>query len=110
MDKVVTRKRGDLLKVIDKGGPQPLHIDHDVWGRLVKLAASKQYEEKSKQGRYANFQRKKLGRTGSWGVNGVREKLREKFYWSPDPDEMELEVNPDKGYGGNIHRNGAMNF
>jgi hypothetical protein len=33
-------------------------------------------------------------------VNGVREKLREEFKRSPDPDEMEYELSRDKGFGG----------
>lgn len=33
-------------------------------------------------------------------MNGVRERLREKFNRSSDPDKMELELNQDKGYGG----------
>jgi hypothetical protein len=40
------------------------------------------------------------GRTGSRGINGVRERLREILGRSPDPDEMEKQINRDKGYGG----------
>lgn len=42
MGKAVTKKRTDLISLIKKGGSQPLHIDHEVWERLVKLAASRQ--------------------------------------------------------------------
>ncbi len=77
-----------------------MHIDHEVWERLVKFAASRQRQEKSEQGRYANACRKSYGRTGSRGVNGVRERLRKQFNRSPDPEEMEFELSRDKGYGG----------
>ena len=100
MGKAVTKKRGELIALINKGGTQPLHIDSEVWERLVKLAASRQQQEKSEQGRYANACRRSYGRTGSRGINGVRERLREQFNRSPDPEEMEFELSRDKGYGG----------
>lgn len=100
MGKAVTKKRGELFKLIRKGGSQPFHIDHEVWERLVKLEASKQREAKSEQGRYANACRRTYGRTGSRGINGVRERLRDILGRSPDPDEMEREIKRDKGYGG----------
>jgi hypothetical protein len=100
MGKAVTRKRTELISFIQKGGSQPLHIDHEVWGRLVKLVASKQGKEKSEQGRYANVCRRTYGRTGSRGMNGVRERLREYLKRSPDPGEIEIEMNCDKGCGG----------
>ena len=99
MGKAVTKKRGELIALINKGGTQPLHIDHEVWERLVKLAASRQRQEKSEQGRYANACRRSFGRTGSRGINGVKERLREQLNRSPDPDEMEFELSRDKGYG-----------
>ena len=46
MGKAVTKKRTELISLIKKGGSQPLHIDHEVWERLRKLAASKQREYK----------------------------------------------------------------
>lgn len=100
MGKAVTRKRTELISLIQKGGSQPLHIDHEVWGRLVKLAASKQRKYKSEQGRYANACRRTYGRTGSRGINGIRERLREHLKRSPDPEEIEIEMKRDKGYGG----------
>ena len=99
MGKAVTKKRGELIALINKGGTQPLHIDHEVWERLVKLAASRQRQEKSEQGRYANACHISFGRIGSRGINGVRERLREQLNRSPDPDEMEFELSRDKGYG-----------
>ena len=100
MGKGITKKRGELFKLIRKGGSQPLHIDHEVWERLVKLEASKQREAKSEQGRYANACRRTYGRTGSRGINGVRERLQTFLGRSPNLNEMEREINRDKGYGG----------
>jgi hypothetical protein len=74
-----------------------MHIDAEVWERLQKLAASKQWEEKSQQGRYANACRKTINRTGNRGVNGVRENLREILGRSPDPDEVYVEAHRHKG-------------
>ena len=97
MGKAVTKKRVELITLIKKGGSQPKHIDAEVWERLQKLAASKQWQEKSQQGRYANACRKTINRTGNRGVNGVRENLREILGRSPDPDEVYTEAHRDKG-------------
>ena len=97
MGKAVTKKRVELITLIKKGGRQPMHVDAEVWERLLKLAASKQWEEKSQQGRYANACRKTINRTGNRGVNGVRENLREILGRSPDPDEVYTEAHRDKG-------------
>ena len=97
MGKAVTKKRTELITLIKRGGSQPMHIDAEVWERLQKLAASKQWEEKSQQGRYANACRKTINRTGNRGVNGVRENLREILGRSPDPDEVYTEAHRDKG-------------
>ena len=97
MGKVVTKKRTELIALIKRGGSQPKNIDAEVWMRLQKLAASKQWEEKSLQGRYANACRKTINRTGNRGVNGVRENLREILGRSPDPDEVYAEAHRDKG-------------
>ena len=100
MGKAVTRKRGEFFAAIDRKEAQPLHIDHEVWQRLVKLAGSRQRFEKSELGKRANASRKTLGRTGRCGVNGVRERLRELLKRSPDQEEIEIEMNRDKGFMG----------
>ena len=97
MGKAVTKKRVELISLIKRGGIQPMHIDGEVWDRLQKLAASKQWEDKSQQGRYANACRKTINRTGNRGVNGVRESLREILGRSPDPDEVYAEAMREKG-------------
>ena len=100
MGKAVTKKRAELILLIKNNGKQPLHVDEKVWQRLEKLANSKQWEEKSEQCCYANACRRTLGRTGSQGENGVREKLRASLGRSPHPDEVEEEMQRDKGFGG----------
>jgi len=97
MGKAVTKKRVELISLIKRGGIQPMHVDAEVWERLQRLAASKQWEEKSQQGRYANACRKTINRTGNRGVNGVRENLREILGRSPDPDEVYSEAHREKG-------------
>ena len=97
MGKAVTKKRTELIALIKSGGNRPMHIDAEVWERLQKLAASRQWEDKSQQGRYANACRKTINRTGNRGVNGVRENLREILGRSPDPDEVYTEAHRDKG-------------
>lgn len=48
--------------------------------------------------------RKTYGRTGCTGVNGIRERLREEFGRSPDPDKIDFEMNRDKGFGGDKNK------
>lgn len=98
MEKAITRRRGELMKLIQSGGTLPNHIDSKVWERLLKLQRSKQWEEKSQQGKYANACRKTINYTGKRGVNGVRESLRELLGRSPDPEEVYAEARQHKGY------------
>lgn len=100
MGRAVTKRRSELISLIKRDGLQPEYIDEQVWHQLEKLAMSKQREERSEQGRYANTCRRTLGRTGCRGVDGVREKLRTLLGRSPDPSEVEDEMQRDKGYGG----------
>lgn len=97
MGKAVGRRRTGLIKKIRNGECQPIHIDSAVWKRLQKLASSKQWEDKSEQGKYANSMRKTINRTGNRGMNGVRENLREELGRSPDPDEVYVEAHRPKG-------------
>ena len=76
MGKAVTKRRGELISLIKCSVEQPKNIDKEVWKRLEKLAYSKQREDKSEQGRHANACRKTYERTGSIGINYVKEKLR----------------------------------
>ena len=100
MEKAVTKRRGELIVLIRNNGDQPKHFDQEIWKCLENLANSKQREDKSEQGRHANACWKTYGRTGSIGMNGVREKLRSQYGRSLDPDEIFEEMQRDKGYGG----------
>ena len=100
MGRAVGRRRGELIKMIKRGDSQPKHIDSEVWGRLVSYESSEQWKEKSEQGKHANASRKTINRTGSRGVNGVRENLREVLGRSPNPDEVYAEAHRPKGSTG----------
>ena len=100
MGKAITKRRSELLSLIRSKGAQPNYIDHDVWLRLQKLADSRLQQQKSKQARHANASRKTLGKTGPIGENGVRQNLREMLHRSPDPYEVEEEMQRVKGFGG----------
>ena len=100
MGRAVGMRRGELIKMIKRGDSQPKHIDSEVWGRLVSYESSEQWKEKSEQGKHANASRKTINRTGSRGVNGVRENLREVLGRSPDPDEVYAEAHRPKGSTG----------
>jgi len=75
LGKAVTRRRSELISMIRKNVDQPPTIDKEIWTRLEKLATSKQREERTEHGRYANACRRTLGRTGAVGEDGVRERL-----------------------------------
>ena len=98
--KAVTRKRTELIALIERDGSRPPNVDSEKWERLQKIAESKQRAEKKDNGRYANSCRKTLGRTGALGVEGTRERLRDLFGRSPDPHELRDEMEHDKGFGG----------
>ena len=102
LGKAVTRRRTELISLIQKYGEdakQPLNLDREIWEKLEKLASSKQRENRTEHGRYANSCRRTIGRTGSIGIEGVCRRLREFYGRSPDPDEVAEEVQRDKGYG-----------
>jgi len=63
------------------------------------LESSKQRKDKPEQGHYVNACRRTVGRTCSLGVHGIRQKLREQYGRSPDPDEVAAEMQRHKGYG-----------
>ena len=97
--KAVTRRRTDLIAFISKNGSRPANFDEDIWKRLEMLVTSEQREKRTEHGRYANACRRTLGRTGALGEEGIRERLRQLLGRSPDPDEVNQEMQRDKGYG-----------
>ena len=110
IDRAVTRKRGELVSFIKNNGEQPKHMDKQVWLRLKKLAISQQREQKLEQGRHANACRKVIGRTGKRGTDGIRKKLRLMLRRSPDPSEVDEELQRDKGFGGRKRKNIAIDI
>ena len=99
LGKAVTRRRTNLISYIKKDGKRPLNFDEDIWDRLEKLASSKQREDRTKHGRYANGCRRTMGQTGPLGMEGVRRKLSDLYGRSPDPEEIAHEMERDKGFG-----------
>ena len=99
MGKAVTRKRNDLISLINMGAECPPLVDLDVWNRLESIADSEQRHRRSEHGRYANSCRRTVGRTGALGEDGIRERLREVWGRSPDPEEVAAEMERDKGFG-----------
>ena len=97
--KAVTRRRMELITLINSNGGHPLNFDKDIWKRLEMLASSKQREKRTEQGRYANKCRRTVSRTGAAGEEGIQERLREVFGRSPEPNEVDQEMQRDKGYG-----------
>jgi len=78
----------ELIALIKNKGRHPTTLNEEVWDRLKKLAKSKQRENRLEHGWYANSCQKMVGRIGSLGVEGIREKLRELYRRSPDPDDV----------------------
>ena len=101
--KAVTKMRTKLISMIRRGKEQPLNIDEGIWTRLQKIAFSRRRDERTEHGRYANACRKTLGRTGSLGVDGMRQRLQERYGRSPDPDEVVVEMQCHKGFGRKEH-------
>ena len=99
LGKAVTRKRTELIGMIKNGKDRPVTVDIEIWKRLENLVKSRQRENRSEIGRYANACLRTMGRTGALGEAGVREKLAEMYGRSPDPDEVAEEMERDKGYG-----------
>ena len=92
--------RHDLMKIIEAGGDPPHWISEKIWRKLVIMADSDAFKAKSQQMKLANACRPTLGRTGPIGVAGITERLRMQLGKTLDSDEVEDEVNRNKGYSG----------
>ena len=68
------------------------------------ISVDPKYIEKSSAMRHANSCRRTLGRTGPKGEMGIIEDLRHELGRSPDPSEIDDEMNRNKGYGGATSR------
>ena len=75
-------------------------MDKDIWYKLERIGVDPKCIEKSSAMRHANSCRRTLGRTGPKGEMGIIEDLRHELGHSPDPDEIDDEMNQNKGYGG----------
>ena len=106
--KAVTRKRTQLISYIRNNKKPAFSGDEDVWLRLEKLAGSDQRLSKTEHGRYANGCRRLVGRTGSVGEAGVRERLRELYGRSPDPEEVMHEMHREKTTGKQERKAGTI--
>jgi hypothetical protein len=96
----VSTRRFQLMEMIRNGDQIPPGFDIDIWYNLQKISDDPKYKEKSEAMRHANSMRRTKGRTGPKGEMGIVEDLREHFGRSPDPDEIEDEMQRDKGYAG----------
>ena len=94
----MTRRRTELIALINNKGKQPINIDKQIWLKLEKLASSRQRENRTAHGRYANSYRRIVRRTGAIGEEGVRERLAESYRRSPNLDEVAQEMAHHKGY------------
>ena len=108
LGKAVTRKRTQLLSYIKDNKKPAFHVDEDVWLRLEKLARNDQRLSKTEHGRYANRCRRLVGRTGSVGEAGVRERLRELYGRSPHPEEVMHEMHREKTIGNQERKAGTI--
>ena len=96
----VSTRRFQLMEMIRNGDLIPPGFDKDIWYNLQRVADDPKYKEKSEAMKHANSMRRTKGRTGPKGEMGIAEDLREHFGRSPDPDEIEDEMQRDKGYAG----------
>ena len=92
--------RHELMKMIQAKETRPLWISESVWEKLVKMSDLEKYKRKSEAMRYASSCRRSYGRTGPIGEAGIIEKLCKILGRSFAPDEINAEMQRDKGYGG----------
>lgn len=88
------------MEMIRNGEQVPPGLDKDIWYKLERISVDPKYIVKSSAMRHANSCRRTLGRTGPKGEMGIIEDLRHELGRSPDPDEIDDEMNRNKGYGG----------
>ena len=96
----VSTRRFQLMEMIRNGDQIPPGFDIDIWYNLQRISDDPKYKEKSEAMRHTNSMRRTKGRTGPKGEMGIVEDLRSHFGRSPDPDEIEDEMQRDKGYAG----------
>ena len=88
------------MEMIRNGAQVSPGLDKDIWYKLERISVDPKYIEKSSAMRRANSCRRTLGRTSPKGEMGIIEDLRHELGRSPDPDEIDDEMNQNKGYEG----------
>lgn len=86
------------------GEPKPDDVSDRSWRSLARELENPATIRKAEICSRANASRLNFGRTGPSGEVGVRERLRKKLRRSPEPEEVNLEMARDKGYGGRSQR------
>ena len=100
----VSLRRAELWKKIRYAEPKPEDVTDKAWKSLKKELHNPATQRKSLMCSKANANRVNFGRTGPSGEVGIRERLRRQFRRSPHPEEIQLEMSRDKGYGGQCKR------
>lgn len=100
----VSLRRAELWKKIRYAEPKPEDVTDKAWKSLKKELHNPATQRKSLMCSKANASRVNFGRTGPSGEVGIRERLRRQFRRSPHPEEIQLEMSRDKGYGGQCKR------
>ena len=98
-------RRSELWKKIRQDEPKPEDVSDRTWRSLAKELENPATIRKAEACSRPMQARLNFGRTGPSGEVGVRERLRNRFRRSPDPDEVQFEMVRDKGYGGRSKRN-----
>ena len=101
----VTLRRAELWKKIRMNGPKPDDVSDHTWRSLKRELQNPATLKKQENCSKANASRVNFGRTGPSGEVGVRARLRKRLRRSPDPEEVQLEMSRDKGYGGRSKKN-----
>ena len=100
LGRALSQRRNAVLALIESGVPCPLSFDERIWNTLKKYKDDPATQKKREDTQRARASRGSGGRTGPLGESGVRQKLSEMLGRSPDPEEVALEMNRDKGWGG----------
>lgn len=96
----VSLRRAELWKKIRMNDPKPDDVSDRTWRSLKRELQNPATIKKQEDCSRANASRMNFGRTGPSGEVGVRARLRKRLRRSPDPEEVQLEMSRDKGYGG----------
>jgi len=85
---------------MDAGESCPKRFDSTIWKKLERTRACPSHTEKLERIKHANRCKITLGRTGPHGEEGIRKLLQLQEGVSLDYNEIFIEMQRDKGYGG----------